>query len=208
MISTRCHKMYVHEGFWSFITSVFLPLTMSHRATEQRHYCTKRKRFYSQFFPFISLQRKGEEDSSHWSGDCLWQNEGDVIVAGRSGEKEIEDLNVFFRPFLSPPSVLFKHFHKKKKSCRHFKEATFFPLWPANALPPPTSSTQEDIFKIWNEVLVLCVAPLGYKTRSPLRFWGRQRDTFQSHLRGGSDGADQDVEVRRQKIVCKERKGV
>lgn len=35
-----------------------LPLTLSHRATEQRRYSTKRKRFYSQFFPLFSTEER------------------------------------------------------------------------------------------------------------------------------------------------------
>lgn len=35
----------------------------------------------------------------------LWKK-GDLINAGRGGGKGIEDLNVFFRPFLSSPSVI------------------------------------------------------------------------------------------------------
>lgn len=35
----------------------------------------------------------------------LWKK-GDLINAGRRGGKENEDLNVFFRPFLSSPPVI------------------------------------------------------------------------------------------------------
>jgi len=61
------------------------------------------------------------------------EKKDDLLDAGRSGGKEIEDLNVFFRPFLSSPSVIFFSVFffftfQGKKSCRRFKEATFSSL--------------------------------------------------------------------------------
>lgn len=40
----------------------------------------------------------------------------DLLVAEGVGGKEIEDLNVFFRPFPSSPSAIFFHFSRKKLS--------------------------------------------------------------------------------------------
>lgn len=62
-------------------------------------YCTKRKRFYSQFVPFIRYWGRVQ---SHKSRQLMEKR--DLSEAGRSRGKELEDLNVFFQPFLSSPS--------------------------------------------------------------------------------------------------------
>jgi len=93
----RHAPLYIQEGVWYlFHQTGFLP--QSHW-TETLLY--KRKEILFTVCPFYFLQRK---ESS------LWGKKDDLMVAGRSGGKEIEELNVFFRPFPSPPSVIFFFF--------------------------------------------------------------------------------------------------
>lgn len=106
--------MCIQEVFLSlFHQTSFLPQTLSHRATEQRHYCTKGKRFYSQFVPFIHYRGKARK-SPVTEVETAYGKKEDLLVAGGSGGKEIEDLNVFFRPFLSSPSVFLFTFQGQK----------------------------------------------------------------------------------------------
>lgn len=72
------------------------------------------KRFYSQFVPFIHYRGKTRK-SSVTEVETAYGKKDDLLVAGRSGVKDIEDLNVFFRPFLSAPSVIFFFTFQGKK---------------------------------------------------------------------------------------------
>ena len=124
--------------------------------TEQRRYCTKGKRFYSQFVPFILY--RGKVRKSRVVSRAYGKRD-DLLDAGGSGGKE----NRRFECFLSSLSLhsfrLFFHF-SRKKSRRHFKEATFFLSNPQMFSLLSPVAPREDIFKIWNEALMLCVSPL------------------------------------------------
>lgn len=73
---------------------------------------------------FITEERRGWVRSL--KSKQLMEKKDDSLEAGGRGGKEIEDLNVFFRPFPSSPSAIFSLF--KEISWHHFKEATFSSL--------------------------------------------------------------------------------
>lgn len=77
----------------------------------------KRKEILFTVCPFYSLQRKGEEESSHWSWDSLWKKKRWFIGCRR----EWRERNRRFECFLSSLSLLsFSHvfitFQRKKLS--------------------------------------------------------------------------------------------
>ena len=81
--------------------------------TEQRHYCTKGKMFYSQFVPFIRYRGKARTSpvtELETAYGRKKKRKDDLPDAGGSGGKGIEDLNVFFRRFPSAPSDIFLSF--------------------------------------------------------------------------------------------------
>lgn len=101
----------MHEGFWQYFVRLVSSLKpCPPEPTEQRHYCTKGKRFYSQFVPFIHYRGKARKSRQ------LMEKKEDLLGAEGIGWKEIEDLNVFFRPFPSSPSAIFFTFQGKKLS--------------------------------------------------------------------------------------------
>lgn len=93
--STRCVFMWD----FTFHLMCLLPWTLSHRATEQRHYCTKGKRFYSQFVPFIHYRGNARKlMEKRWFNKC---------------RKERRERNRRLECFLSTLSLLsFNHFWK------------------------------------------------------------------------------------------------
>ena len=200
---TRPVFMRVSANYFTRLVSSLSPCPTE--PTEQRHYCTKGKRFYSQFVPFILYRGKVRKS---WVVSRAYGKRDDLLDVGGSGGKE----NRRFECFLSALSLhsfgLFFFFSLfKEKCCRHFKEATFFLSNPQMFSLLSPVAPWEDIFKIWNEALTICMSPLPPLWRLLLRYWGKQRDTLHSHTSEAEVTAGRDNRGEKMEDVCKERKG-